>query len=434
MDFRGRQQVQIGPSLNKALKARKGGPPPQVKRTGPPEKDFYSFRYNFKPPSIDPTKPGTIDLSRSSKDSTSLTVEHPSSQPGESHVFVGNETSAKEFDCVLIYDEETGSYKLEKLESYIVLTYERKTTTSLPSAASPLNKSDSNDLDEQLSNEDAAGEIDDEMPSFPPPLRQEEEEEEEDADFEEVLPVAAPAPVRPPPPPPPAAKPARAPKNPPPVRGRPEVAAPARAAKASSPRKTKKPAAAAPVASDAEEEDLEFGRPATKRASARPPAPAPPPPVAPRAPEGLSFPGPSASYVPPPAPPTNGRPMLASTSTSASGPAARAPASPAALSDSDEDEWEAVVPNEIDINEFELTLEAEMEAEMADADADGDADADADADADDSDAEEEPDFLAAALPTDSSMGAGGRPLSLRQLAGGEVSEDEYSSSDDSDDD
>jgi hypothetical protein len=40
----GTHEVQIGPSLNKALKARKGGPPPQVKRTGPPEKDFYSFR------------------------------------------------------------------------------------------------------------------------------------------------------------------------------------------------------------------------------------------------------------------------------------------------------------------------------------------------------------------------------------------------------
>ncbi|KAJ6543862.1 RNA polymerase II transcription elongation factor-domain-containing protein [Mycena capillaripes] len=103
----GTHPVQIGPSLNKALKARKGGPPPQVKRTGPPEKDFYSFRYNFKPPSVDTTKPGTIDITRN-KDTTSVTVEHPSTQPGESHVYIGNETSAKELDCVLIYDEETG--------------------------------------------------------------------------------------------------------------------------------------------------------------------------------------------------------------------------------------------------------------------------------------------------------------------------------------
>ncbi|KAJ7265891.1 RNA polymerase II transcription elongation factor-domain-containing protein [Mycena haematopus] len=125
----GTHEVQIGPSLNKALKARKGGPPPQVKRTGPPEKDFYSFRYNRKPPSLDTTKPGTIEVSRG-KDTTTVVVEHPSSQPGESHVYTGTvrtETSAKELDCVLIYDEETGFYKLEKLESYIGLNYDRKT-------------------------------------------------------------------------------------------------------------------------------------------------------------------------------------------------------------------------------------------------------------------------------------------------------------------
>ncbi|KAJ6627356.1 RNA polymerase II transcription elongation factor-domain-containing protein [Mycena sp. CBHHK59/15] len=395
MPAHGRHEVQIGPSLNKALKSRKGGPPPQVKRTGPPEKDFYSFRYNFKPPSVDPTKPGTIEVSRS-KDATNVIVEHPSSQPGEGHVFIGNETTAKELDCVLIYDEETGSYKLEKLESYIVLSYDRKTTASLPASAP--NK-DTAELEAQLSAEDAEGEPeDDEMPNFAPPQREEEEEEEEDGELEEIS-------IRAPLPPPPVPKPPRALKAPPPSRPPPEAAP---APRAKPPAKSRKPAAPPPPPPprhvDADSEDLEFGRPATKRTvHSPPPAPA----------AVLSFPGPSASYVAPPAP---------------ASPAA------AAQSDSEDDDWDEVPlagTQAIDLD-FEMTLEAELEAEMAadlaDSDDDGDGDVDADADED---------FLAAALPPDSAASAAPtRPLSLRQLAGGGDSqdEDEYSSSDESDDD
>lgn len=63
-------------------------------------------------------------------------------QPGETHVFVGGETIAKEWECVLIYDEEQDvssdfihcfvlklyyqTYTLEKLDSYMTLRYDRK--------------------------------------------------------------------------------------------------------------------------------------------------------------------------------------------------------------------------------------------------------------------------------------------------------------------
>ncbi|KAJ7122909.1 RNA polymerase II transcription elongation factor-domain-containing protein [Mycena epipterygia] len=385
----GQHEVQIGPSLHKALKARKGGPPPQVKRTGPPEKDFYSFRYNFKPPSVDTTKPGSIEVSRG-KDATTknVVVEHPSTQrrqPGESHVYTGIENSAKELDCVLIYDEETGSYKLEKLESYIALTYDRKSTASLPASAAPSPQVD-RDAEEllRLSLEDAEGEIDDdELPNhFSVPLRQ--EEEEEDGELEEV-----------PPPPPPPAKPAKAPPAPKP---RPAQAKPAPQRKPS-----KKAPPPPPPPADADEEEMEFGLPATKRARRSPPAAA-----------ALSFPGSSASWVPPPAP-------------------APPPSAQLVLSDSDEDDWDEVpavptaapdadAPQEIDMNEFEQTLEAEMEAEM---------EADEDADADEE--EEEEDFLASVLPqVPDSAATPVRPMSMGQLAG--YSEDEYSSSEDSDDD
>ncbi|KAJ6510286.1 RNA polymerase II transcription elongation factor-domain-containing protein [Mycena vitilis] len=400
----GTHPVQIGPSLNKALKARKGGPPPQVKRTGPPEKDFYSFRYNFRPPSINTTKPGTIDISRS-KDATNVTVEHPGSQPGESHVFTGNETSAKEFDCVLVYDEETGSYKLEKLESYIVLSYERKTTASLPqSSASTPAKIETDSEETRLSQEvDAEGEIDDELPSHFMAMREEEEEEEED-DLEPVLPPA-PLPVKP-------AKAAPAPAPTPKPRPEP-VAAPRPPKPAPQRKQTKKapppPPPPANAYMDVDEEDLEFGRPAQKRAKR-----ASTPPVA------FSLPGSSSGWVPPPAPHTK---------APAPAPAPPSPIAVADDSDDDEDDWDEVTappiaapdadaPQEIDMNEFELTLEAEMEAEMMDEE-------------EGSDAEPE-DFLASALPQAPDSATPVRPMTISQLAG--YSDDEYSSSEDSDDD
>ncbi|KAJ7179559.1 RNA polymerase II transcription elongation factor-domain-containing protein [Mycena filopes] len=429
---KGTHEVQIGPSLNKALKARKGGPPPQVKRTGPPEKDFYSFRYNFRPPSLETTKPGSIQINRA-KDAASSTVivEHPSSQPGETHVYTGIENPVREVDCILIYDEETGSYKLEKLESSIILTYGHKGQASLPaSSASTPPKLDTDSEETRLSQEvDADGDIDDELPShfFAVP---EESEEEEDGELEPV--PVLPPPLPPVPVPTPAPKPAKAAPAP---KQRPEPAAPRPTKPIPRKKNTKAAAAAAapqpPISVPADEEHLEFGRP-TKRTK-QPPAPAPPPPAPAPAPVVFSLPGSSGGWVPPSAP------GQASTSTSNNKPAAPSPIAVADDSDEDEeDDWDEVaaaipasapppppdadaLPQEIDMDAFELTLEAEMEAEMEQLQEQED--------------EEEEDFLAAALPQagpDSAAAAppGIRPMSM--LAG--FSDDEYSSSEDSDED
>ncbi|KAJ7477213.1 RNA polymerase II transcription elongation factor-domain-containing protein [Mycena galericulata] len=393
----GRHEVQIGPSLNRALKARKGGAPPPAKRSGPPEKDFYSFRYNFKPPSVDTTKPGTIEVSRG-KDASNVNVEHPSSQLGESYVFTGIETPAKEVDCVLIYDEETGSYKLEKLESCIVLTYERKNTISLPPSASPSPaKVDTPEEQLRYSLQDAEGESEDgEMPNHFAVAPQ--EEEEEDGQFEVVAP-----------PPPPPVKQAKAP---PPPKQRPAPVAAPRPVKPVPQRKPTKKAAPptqvrAGVDLDAEE-DPQIGRPPAKRAKRAP------------SPVAFSFPG-SSNWVPPPAPT----------------PAPHVPKAPPppCIAHRDEDDWDPVEPaapiavpaeeegtQEIDLNDLEVMLEAEMEAEMED-----------DQD-DDASEPEEVDFLADVLPQapDSAVTPPVRPLSMGQLAG--YSEEEYSSSEDSDDD
>ncbi|KAJ7118110.1 hypothetical protein C8R44DRAFT_923344 [Mycena epipterygia] len=139
--------------------------------------------------------------------------------------------------------------------------------------------------------------------------------------------------------------------------------------------KPSKKAPPPPPPADADEEEMEFGLPATKRMRRSPPVTA-----------ALSFPDSSAS---------------------AWDDWDEVPAALLAAPDAD-------VPQEIDMNEFELTLEAEMEAEM-EADADGDEE------------EQEEDFLASVLPqVPDSAATPIRPMSM--------GEDEYSSSEDSDDD
>ncbi|KAF9500183.1 hypothetical protein BDN71DRAFT_1586122 [Pleurotus eryngii] len=193
MPTTGRHRVDIGSSLGRALKARKGGAAP-TKRSNLPSRDFYSFRYTFKPPSVDNTKPGTAEM-MAGKESTSVMVEHPSTQEGESFIFKGLEEPAKELDCVLIYDEETGTFTLERVESFVALKYDKKTASSSrprPSASPmprtpvphsiPKPSTDDLDLEAQLEDilqdKDADGELEEQLeeilPTILPPKPQEE--------------------------------------------------------------------------------------------------------------------------------------------------------------------------------------------------------------------------------------------------------------------
>ncbi|KAK7051335.1 hypothetical protein VNI00_004835 [Paramarasmius palmivorus] len=154
----GRHKVNIGSSLGRALKARKSGPPPQ-KRSNLPDRDFYSLRYNFKPSSIDSSKPGSIQVKRN-KDVTnsSIIVEHPISQANEVHVYKGREEPAKEWACVLIFDEETGGYTLEKIDSFVALEHVERRAASVseptpaptPPANTPIETDEPDPLDDIL--------------------------------------------------------------------------------------------------------------------------------------------------------------------------------------------------------------------------------------------------------------------------------------------
>lgn len=157
MPQHGSYPVAVGSSLAGALKANKGLPQaPKLVDRG-----FYSFRYNFKPESIDIYKPGTIEVKREG-DGKTATIERASTVPGEGQLFTGTENAAKDVDCVLIYDEEFGTFTLEKLDSVITVNWGGKSTmpsnrpidspvVSMPSApVSPTKKEYDDELEREL--------------------------------------------------------------------------------------------------------------------------------------------------------------------------------------------------------------------------------------------------------------------------------------------
>ncbi|KAJ3509090.1 hypothetical protein NLJ89_g5401 [Agrocybe chaxingu] len=190
MPSKGRHSVNIGPSLGRAIKARKlkDSPAPTTKKISRPERDFYAFRFNFKPSSIDNTKPASIEIKKGTENSQ-VVAEYPSKESNnEVHVFNGTEQPAKDIECVLIYDEDTGQYTLEKLDSFVTLkSIGKKAISPRPASPAPAVSSstsssssrkgkgkqelgDNDDLERAilgLDDADADGEVDDFMEIVP---------------------------------------------------------------------------------------------------------------------------------------------------------------------------------------------------------------------------------------------------------------------------
>ncbi|KAG5635110.1 hypothetical protein H0H81_012430 [Sphagnurus paluster] len=142
MPPKGRRSVTVGHSLTRALNARKlkgAAPAPKALHL----KDFHSFRCAL-PPSVDPGERGKIVVKKISDSMTNVIVERPSTQ-GEPHQWTGSETPAKEYDCVLIYDEVSDTYTLEKLDSQMTLTHQHRPipleSTPTPTPAPPASSS-----------------------------------------------------------------------------------------------------------------------------------------------------------------------------------------------------------------------------------------------------------------------------------------------------
>ncbi|KAG8218308.1 RNA polymerase II transcription elongation factor-domain-containing protein [Butyriboletus roseoflavus] len=398
MPVTGRHKVNIGTSLGRALKARKGIAPPK-RASNLPDRDFYSFRYNFKPESIDPDKPGSIEVKRT-KESTSVTVERPSSQTRECHVFKGSEQPVKEYDCVLIYDEDLGTFTLEKIDSFMNFTYDRKVQTSStvqrdtasPIPITPQTAEDDIDLAKELERdlvglEDAEGEPDDDFEEVISTITLEQKnrilKEEEEEEEEEFLLAASKAP---PPTLPPKSKPPRSiPPNQHEPTSKPKL-------KSKDLPRAKGDTESRDIVDSELEEVLAFGVPTrtTKRRKLSPVVQKPPPATQ------LALPDASTSVVLPSSQPP-----------------------PKEDSDSEEDDWDPVVggdpsaendTQEIDLDAFEQEMEQQLEGL-------------------------DEDILTAAMSSEP-VPASRRPISLNQFAGGQLSQDEdsTSSSDYSDED
>ncbi|KAK0498236.1 RNA polymerase II transcription elongation factor-domain-containing protein [Armillaria luteobubalina] len=416
----GRHDVTIGTSLSRLLRQRKGNPAP-AKRSNMPDRDFYSLRYNFKPSSVDTTKSGTLEVRKNQGESATVTVEHPSTQPGELHRFNGNENAAKDFACVLIFDEQTGRFSLEKLDSVLTVDYTEKRAAALaetrppapsrpPSATHPQPPAASSrpaakpkpakDNRRELSDADFEELVDD------IPLRRKHDEEEGEVTV---------SPPRPPSPPPKKVK-STVPR-PTKAAPKPKADPPPKPTKTAPP----KPAKATPKRAIPDVEDFDL-RP-TKRSK---PTSAPPPVVEQRK-AHLELPGSSFSYAQPlPAPPSLALPT-----------SAPPPQDDASDSEEDWDEVSAPIPpppaddggEEIDMDMFSMMLEKQLDQSLS-------VPVGQEPEEEEYEEEdEEDDFLFSGLidgdpPSEA-------PISLNQYAVGDFAshdDDDYSSSDDSDED
>ncbi|KJA21648.1 hypothetical protein HYPSUDRAFT_202784 [Hypholoma sublateritium FD-334 SS-4] len=469
MPPQGRHTVNIGSSLNRAIKNRKlkGSPAPTTKRSNLPERDFYSFKFNFKASSTDATKAGSIETTKG-PENTLVRAEYPSTQKkaGEVHKFNGVEQTARDVDCILIYDEDTGQYTLEKLDSYIQLKFDRKVMVS-PQPASPAPiatgkgkaKQEESDMasaveedpprQTDVKRQTDATNLDEIMRQAVAMRREEEEEEGGEVEPPRRTPPRVPSPL----PPPKAAravKPiprARAelppkPAQPPPVATAPPPPPPPKVKAApTKPKKVKNP----PPTSYPDEEVIEFGKPAKRSRPSPPRQVAPPPRIS--SPVSLSFPGGSTpAFAPPPAPPV-AKPAVARNIPPAPAPQPEMPPSPPIMQldsdDDDEEDWEQVptVTPVIAQPDYEAELE---EAIFGDGFSDADGGEDIDVNAfeqemnEQMDPDSEDDFLAAMISPEPERPATGQPISLNRLASGtgaaDSDEDDFSSSDESDED
>ena len=85
---------------------------------------------------MDRTKEASLN---SNREEYTLTV--PSTDGGAQHTFKGTQQAQKDVDCVLIFNEATNSYRLERLDTLLRLDHQRskhRKTQSVTSNASVL--------------------------------------------------------------------------------------------------------------------------------------------------------------------------------------------------------------------------------------------------------------------------------------------------------
>lgn len=108
---------------------------------------YHSFRYNIKPPSIDHSKAGTLQCM---PEDDTYTVEYASQQTDEIHQFTGEQKEGTK-ELILLFDEATNVFTLERLDSTFYLRREATTKSKrvLNRAPTQNNTSVKNNVAEQ---------------------------------------------------------------------------------------------------------------------------------------------------------------------------------------------------------------------------------------------------------------------------------------------
>ncbi|KAK9450077.1 RNA polymerase II transcription elongation factor-domain-containing protein [Limtongia smithiae] len=103
--------------------------------------DLLAVRYKFKPDSIDSGKPAVLRRSNSPpRAESTFILDVPGTQKGEKVVFTGPHAEGKDVDCLLVYDENTGSFVLHHLSGILRLQVSRsqqKNGTARPTTPTP---------------------------------------------------------------------------------------------------------------------------------------------------------------------------------------------------------------------------------------------------------------------------------------------------------
>lgn len=81
-----------------------------------PAEVFHTIKYDFKPQSIDYKQPGDVQVEANNRVNVQL-----HSTEDKTYTFTGKANSAKDTECVLIFDEERKVFTLERLTNAIIL-------------------------------------------------------------------------------------------------------------------------------------------------------------------------------------------------------------------------------------------------------------------------------------------------------------------------
>ncbi|CEL59815.1 hypothetical protein RSOLAG1IB_03749 [Rhizoctonia solani AG-1 IB] len=102
---------------------------PAQHRKNPIQSSYHSFKYHFKPESIDVRKPGKVQMPnppRATGDGgVALDVELLGPNPEDKHLFTAVEQATKELDVFMIFDPTTGAFTMYEADSSVILSYDR---------------------------------------------------------------------------------------------------------------------------------------------------------------------------------------------------------------------------------------------------------------------------------------------------------------------